>query len=376
VRLQRIHRRSGQLVAVLAAGAFALTACGSDGPDESADAPSSTTTTGSADIPKASGQISGVGSSAQQAALQAWSAGFQAANSGATINYDPAGSGGGRTQFLAGGNVSFAGSDAALKDDEVAKATTRCGGPVVEVPLYISPIAVVYNLDGVDDLQLSPTTIAKIFNQTIKTWDDPAIKADNPDADLPKTKITPVNRQESSGTTQNFTDYLAKTAAADWAFPVSGDFPVKGGENAQGTSGMVAAVGEADGGIGYVDESQAKDLQIAKIKVGSSYVAPSPEGAAKTVAESPQVTGRTATDLALSLKRDGTDGYPIVLVTYTITCSSYSDAAIGNLVKAFFTYAASDAGQQAAAKAAGSAPLSKDLQTKVQTVLSGIKAGA
>jgi phosphate transport system substrate-binding protein len=375
VRLQRIPRRTGQLVAVLAAGSFALTACGSDGPGDTA-APSSGTSSSTSAAAAVSGTISGVGSTAQQAAMQAWVAGFQASNPGATINYDPQGSGAGRTQFLAGGSVAFAGSDAALKDTEVAAATTRCGGPVVEVPLYISPIAVVYNLKGHDDLQLSPATLAKIFSQKITTWDDAAIKADNPDvSDLPSTKITPVNRQDSSGTTQNFTDYLGKTDPTDWAFPNSGDFPVKGGEAAQGTSGLIDAVGAADGGIGYADDSQAGDLQIAKIKVGDTWVKPSADAAAKTVGESPQVDGRTATDLALSLKRDGTDGYPIVLTTYSILCSSYTDAATGNLVKAFFGYVASDDGQKAGADAAKSAPLSGDLQTKVQGVLSGITAG-
>lgn len=135
-----------------------------------------------------SGTISGAGASSQEAAQQAWIAGFQTANEQATVSYDPVGSGGGREQFVSGG-VDFAGSDAALKEDELTKAQERCGGPdnLIEIPAYISPIAVIYNLDGVTDLQLSPSTIAKIFLGKITKWDDAAIKADNPDAQLPST---------------------------------------------------------------------------------------------------------------------------------------------------------------------------------------------
>ena len=106
-----------------------------------------------------SGTISGAGASSQQAAMQAWIAGFTGANPDATVNYDPAGSGAGRTQFISGG-VDFAGSDAYLKADELTKAQERCKSDVVEVPAYISPIAVIYNLPGVTDLQLSAATVA------------------------------------------------------------------------------------------------------------------------------------------------------------------------------------------------------------------------
>ena len=90
-----------------------------------------------------------------------------------------------------------------FKEEELTKAQERCGGAdnLVEIPVYISPIAMIYNLDGVENLQLSPETLAKIFKQEIKTWDDAAIKADNPDATLPSTRITVVNRSDESGTT-------------------------------------------------------------------------------------------------------------------------------------------------------------------------------
>ena len=99
--------------------------------------------------------------------------------------------------------VDFAGSDSALADDELTGAQDRCGGPdnLIEIPVYISPIAIIFNLPGVDNLQLSPETAAKIFNQKITNWNDPAIAADNPDAKLPDQRISPVNRSDESGTT-------------------------------------------------------------------------------------------------------------------------------------------------------------------------------
>ncbi len=142
-----------------------------------------------------SGTLAGAGSSAQQAAQEAWTAKFEGQNSGATISYDAIGSGGGRDQFIAGGKTAFAGSDAPFDSEELPKAQQRCsgeGGELVEIPNYISPLAIVYNLPGVDNLQLSPDTTAKIFKGEITTWDDPAIKADNPG-------VEPAQHEDHSG---------------------------------------------------------------------------------------------------------------------------------------------------------------------------------
>ena len=111
-----------------------------------------------------------------------------------------------------------------------------------------------------DNLQLAPSTIAKIFTGKITTWNDPAIAADNPGVNLPATAIAPVHRGDKSGTTQNFTDYLSGAAKADWPSPVADTWPIQGGEAAQGTSGVIGAVKGGQGTIGYADESQAKGL--------------------------------------------------------------------------------------------------------------------
>ncbi len=151
-----------------------------------------------------------------------WIKDYNAKCSGATINYQGTGSGAGQTAFIAG-QADFAGSDSALKPADQPKADAHCasgaaGGVAIHLPMVVGPIAVVYNVSGVTNLQLKPATLAGIFSGKIKTWNDPAIAADNPGASLPSTKITPVHRADSSGTSDNFTKYLSQTAASDWTF--------------------------------------------------------------------------------------------------------------------------------------------------------------
>ncbi|MEU6645408.1 phosphate ABC transporter substrate-binding protein PstS [Saccharomonospora sp. NPDC046836] len=360
----------GRALALPAAAAltFGLVACGSANESGNSGQPSGGEGQG------LSGTISGAGASSQQAAQQAWQNGFIAKNAGATVNYDPIGSGGGREQFINGGS-DFGGTDAYLDEEELAKVKQRCGD-LVEVPVYVSPIAVIFKLDGVNELNLKPATIAKIFNQQIKTWNDPAIAADNPGVQLPNTPITPVNRSDESGTTENFVEYLKATAAADWPHEVSGDWAVPGGEAAQGTSGVVQAVTNGNGTIGYADASQARQLSTVKVGVGDKYVAYSPEAAAAVLDVSQRHEERGQYTFAYDLARDTTaEGtYPIVLVSYGIACTTYQDANKANLVKAYFNYIISTEGQQAAAQAAGSAPISDALRQQIQPAVNAISA--
>jgi phosphate transport system substrate-binding protein len=362
------------IVPGLAAIALALSGCGAandSGDDSSNDGGDSSSGAGSL-----SGTLNGGGSSAQEAAQGVWRAGFQGDNSGVTVNYDPVGSGTGRENFISKA-YSFAGSDSALSTDEgeLDAAKARCGGEdPIEVPAYVSPIAVVYNLPGVDELNLEPETIAGIFDEKITTWNDPAIAADNPDADLPDTAITPVHRSDDSGTTKNFTDYLSKAANGAWTYDADSIWPKQSGEAAEGTSGLVAAVKSGEGTIGYADESQAGGLGIAAIGVGEEFNKPSADGAAMVLANSPRTEGRADVDMAIDIDRTITDSgaYPLLLTSYLIACRHYDDANEAALVKGFLSYAVSDAGQQAAAEQAGSAPLDADLASEASDIVSKI----
>jgi phosphate transport system substrate-binding protein len=320
------------------------------------------------------GTVNGAGSSAQQAAMQAWTAGFSTEQPGVTVNYDPVGSGGGREQFLAGG-VTFAGSDAALDADELEQARERCGeAGVFELPNYISAIAVVFNLEGVDELDLSPQVLARIFDGQITRWNDPAIAGDNPGAALPDVAITPVHRSDKSGTTENFTEYLAAAGGDAWPHEPDGEWPVGGGEAANGTSGVVAAVGGGNGTIGYADASQAGDLGVARIRVGEEFVAPSPEGAAAVVEGSPLQEGREKYDFAIELNRTTTDPseYPLVLVSYQIGCLAYPSQEEARALAEFLDHVISEQGQLQAAETAGSAPITNALRGQAMTAIDAI----
>ncbi|UCM88714.1 phosphate ABC transporter substrate-binding protein PstS [Streptomyces marincola] len=363
--------------AIAAVSALALvTACSSDNEDDNGSGGSGGDG-GTSEESSLSGTISGAGASSQEAAQAAWQAGFNELHPDVTVNYDPSGSGAGREQFTAGG-TAFGGTDAYLSEEEgeLAAAQEICG-EVIEIPVYVSPIAVIFNVEGVDSLNLSPQTIAGIFNQEITNWNDEAIAADNPDAELPDLAITPVNRSDDSGTTENFTEYLSVTAPDAWPHEVSDVWPVSGGEAAQGTSGVVQAVTGGEGTIGYADASQAGDLGTVAVGVGEEFVPYSPEAAAAVLEVSERVEGRGEYDFAYDLARDTTEGgaYPIVLVSYAMACATYDDENTAELVREYLGYMISAEGQEAAAGAAGSAPLSDALRTEFQAAVDAISAG-
>ncbi|GAA4820217.1 phosphate ABC transporter substrate-binding protein PstS [Nocardioides caeni] len=355
------------LVPGIAALALALTACGSDDSEG-----------GSGDAADLSGELSIGGASSQESAQNAWIVGFSEIAPDVVVNYDPTGSGTGRENFVSGG-FPIAGSDAYLTDDEgeLTDAKEQCGGEVIEVPNYVSPIAVIFNVPGVEDLNLTPETLGGIFAGKITKWNDPAIVETNADADLPDADITPVHRADDSGTTENFTSYLDAVATDAWGAGVLETWPAEyGGEAGDGTSGLVQVVTQNENTIGYADASQAGGLGQANIAVGDEFVAPSAEAAAKILDVSPRVEGRDAGDLAFELDHTTTEAgtYPIVLTSYLLACPTYEDAATADLVKAYMEYIVSDEGQEQGSAEAGSAPLSDELQSEVQTIIEGISA--
>lgn len=364
----KLNRARSSALALAGVVALSLTACGSDNPTGASTDPADSDST-------LSGNLVGSGASSQESAMEAWRAGFQTAHPAVTVSYDPVGSGGGRTAFL-DGSVSFAGTDAPLDEDELAQAQDRCfGADAIGLPVYVSPIAVVFNLDGVDSLNMSAATIAKIFNGTITTWDDPAIVAENPDADLPSgVKVTAVHRSDESGTTENFTDYLEKASGGVWADEASGDWPLSGGESGAQTSGLIQTVQGGNGTIGYADASKAGDLGVVSIQVGDAWVAPSEAGAAAALDASPRDDSRGAGDIVIDIDRETTaeGAYPLLLVSYLVACQAYDSQDDVDLVQSFLSYVASAEGQSSAESAAGSAPISDTLRTDVQAAIDSI----
>src|SRR5699024_7610728 len=299
-----VNVRKNKLVSLAALGlvsGLALTACGGGTQDSGAGAGGAEGAASTGGYAELSGNLAGAGASSMQNAQTAWTESFrglvQAEGGDVAVTYDPTGSGTGREQFLSG-QVKFAGTDAALDEEELAASAEVCNGEqAFDLPVYISPIAVVFNLEGVDSLNLTPEVIAGIFSGDITNWNDPAIAEHNPDADLPDLEIVPVHRSDDSGTTENFTEYLSETAPEAWTHGPVETWPIDGGQSGDGTSGLISTVEGGNGTIGYADASQAGNLGTAAIGVGDEFVEYSADAAAKSVDVSPREEGRAENDI-------------------------------------------------------------------------------
>ena len=354
-----------------------VAACGDNTAATTDNSSSSDSTSKSTPI---SGNFSGAGASSQQAAVEAWIAGFQGTNPEAKIAYNPSGSGAGVQTFLTGA-TAWAGSDKALADDEVEQSKSVCTeGTAFDVPVYISPIAVVFNLKGVSDagkhINMDAATIAKIFDGKITKWNDPAIADQNKDLKLPDTAITVVHRSDKSGTTQNFVSYFKDVTPDNWTYDLSENWPNEVGQGARGTSGVISTVKQADGTIGYADFSQVGDLGTVAVKVGDKYNEISAEAGSKVIGDSKQddtVKGDNRIVIKINHATEAEGAYPIVLVSYDIVCPAYKDTKQAEFAKAWLTYVTSDEGQKAAQDAAGTAPLPSSLKSEITKSIEAIK---
>ena len=334
--------RFGVALSIVITAALTLSACGNDKrADNKGAGGSSTTRTSSANI-SCGGRptLKASGSTAQENAMTRFVKAFEQACPGQSLNYTPNGSGAGISDFL-GSQTDFAGSDTPLSKDEYGSAAQRCGSPVWNLPMVFGPIAIAYNVRGLDSLNLDGPTAAKIFNGSITSWNDPAIQALNAGVALPAGPIHVVFRSDDSGTTDNFQRYLDTAANGAWGKGAGKQFQGGVGEGARGNDGAAAAVKGADGSIGYVEWSfaQAQQLKVAKVvtSAGPAPVALDTDSVGKTISAAWFI--REGNDLAfdtISFYRPNQPGsYPIVLATYEIVCSKYPDAQVGSAVKAF-----------------------------------------
>ena len=360
------------LVAGLVAGMLALSACGSDNTDNNAGGGDSS---GGASADCGSGTLSWDGSSAQKTAVTEWVKQYQGKCSGASINYQGAGSGSGRTAFYSG-QIPVAGSDSSIKSEDQGKADARCsGGKAVNLPMVLTPVEFIYNLSGVSDLTLTPSILAKVFSGKITNWNDAEIAAANKGASLPDKSITAVHRSKDSGTTENFTKFLDAQAKDVWTYGSGQAWKAPGGQGAADSSALVQSVKSTDGGIGYVDGPDAKknSLTPAKLDVGAGAVAPTTDTVGKAISAA-KVEGDNQ-DVKLSidygLKDAGT--YPAILATYELTCTKGLSADQSKFVKSFLTYTASAEGQ-GVLEALGYSPLPDELATKVRSAVDALSA--
>jgi phosphate transport system substrate-binding protein len=348
---------------ILATGAAA---CGSS--DDSSSSSASTNASGGGS--SVSATLNGAGSTFAAPIYQ--QVGSDLKGQGLTINYQGVGSGAGVSQFAAG-TVDFAGSDPALADAD--KATIKKGTPI-QIPFALGAITASYNLSGVKSgLKLDGATLAKIYLGKITSWDDPAIKAQNPDVQVPSTKITVVHRSDSSGTTKGFTQFLANYSP-EWKGGPGVDKDIKWpvGTGAKGNDGVAAAVKQSDGAIGYVEQAYAlqNGFTFADVKNKSGkYIAPTLEStsAAADGIEIPEDLGVSTIDAP------GATAYPIVSQTFAITyadpCKAGLDKNKATGLKTFFSYLLG-AGQDTIKKLSY-APIPDTLKTKDQAVVDAMQ---
>jgi len=358
-------------VAVASLGVLALSACGSDPEPSGSSSPNSSESSAAAECPQ--GTLNGEGSSAQKNAIEEVISKYNEKCADVTVNYNPTGSGAGIKQFNAG-QVDFAGSDSALKPDEMTAATKRCqNNPAVDLPMVIGPIAISYNLDGVDKLILDGPTAAKIFQGTIKTWNDPAIATLNPGVTLPSAPIQVFFRSDESGTTENFTKYLKAAGGGAWTGEPAKKWTGTG-SGKEKSAGVAEAVKSTKNAITYVEWSYAVDNKLGTAQIDNGSGTPvelSADSAGKALAAAkPAGTG---SDLALKLdyatKAPG--AYPIILVTYEIACTKGLPAEKTALVKSFLNYFVSKDGQSSLTDL-NYAPLPEEIRTKVDTAINSI----
>jgi phosphate transport system substrate-binding protein len=330
--------RFGAAVGVLATGALLLSACGNNNTSSEGSA-----TSGSASSNVHCGgkqTLKASGSTAQANAMARFVNAFEQACSGQTLNYTANGSGAGVNEFI-GNQTDFGGSDVALSADEHGKAQQRCGSAAWDLPVVFGPIAVTYNVNGVTSLNLDGPTTAKIFNGTVKNWNDPAITALNAGTPLPDLPVHVVFRSDQSGTTDNFQKYLDGASDGAWGKGSGKSFNGGVGEGAKGNDGTSAAIKNTPGSVTYNEWSfaQAQKLNVAKIvtSAGPQPVTISSDSVGKTIANA-KIKGQ-GNDLILDTlsfyKPTQSGAYPIVLATYEVVCSKYSDSQIGTAVKAF-----------------------------------------
>jgi phosphate transport system substrate-binding protein len=346
---------SRRVLAGAALAALALAGCG--GNDSSSSGTTNTTTSaGGSDYSSLSGELKASGASFPNAYYQRALDEFEKVAPDLSVTYNSVGSGTGKKDF--GANLNdFAGTDSLVKEGD--GPTT---GTYLYVPTVAAPITVSYNLPGVTKLQLSADTLAKIFQRDIKTWDDPAVKADNPSATLPSTPIVVAHRSDGSGTTNNFTKYLVKAAPTTWKLG-SGDtiaWPpdTQGGDK---NTGVAQIIKQSAGGIGYVDlsDATASKLTFAAIKnKDGKYAEPTLAGATAAVA------GATVKDDLTydPLDAAGADSYPITAPTYFLARTKYDDSTKATNVKGFMKWLLTDGAQYA--ESVNFAKLPDSLKTK------------
>jgi phosphate transport system substrate-binding protein len=317
--------------------------------------------------------LAGAGSTFVYPVMSRWTDAFQQAHSNVQINYQSIGSGGGIQQVKAG-TVDFGASDAALSDKQMAQMA-----PVVQLPETAGPVCITYNLPDLKELlKLSPEAVAGIYLGTIKNWQDPLIKRENPGVNLPKEAIGVVHRAEGSGTTSIFTNYLS-SVSPEWKAKVGAGTQVAwpAGDGGKGNEGVTGQVKQAAGSLGYVELAYALEnhLPLAQIKnQAGQYITPSAEGTTAAINAYSAELSRDPRTPIVNPPASAKAAYPISGLTFLILPKDGANKAKRQALKDFVKYVVTDG--QAVADQLHYAPLpdavkQNDLQMLNQLTANG-----
>lgn len=313
----------------------------------------------------------GAGSTFIYPIMTRWISAFQASHNGVQINYQSIGSGGG-IQQLKKGLVDFGASDAALDDAQLKEMPA-----VIQIPESAGPVCITYNLPELKTpLKLSGATLAGIFLGTIKTWHDPAVKKDNAGVALPNEPIIVAHRSDGSGTTNIFTNYLAKVSP-EWDKKVgkgiSVSWPV--GLGGKGSEGVTGVVKQSPGSIGYVELTYAKEnnLPVAQIRNrAGNWEDPSAEGTTAAIDAFHDQLAQDPRTVIVDPPASAKDAYPICGLTYLLIPKDGQDSAKRTLLKTFIEYIITDG--QSSAGALYYAKLPSSLENEDQKLLGDMMA--
>jgi len=373
-----VGRTSAAVVSVMttfAASSGVLTACGSD--DNRAASTAAVSGVAAGTVPcGGKNALTAEGSTAQQNAIALFNHLWGQSCPGKNVSYNPTGSGAGRAQFVAG-HVDFAGSESPLTADQIGAAATRChGNPAWDLPLVFGPIALVYNLPGISALVVNSDVLAKIFSGVVTRWSDPILTALNPGVALPDTRIMPIYRTDSAGTTDNFQRYLTADAPQSWTKGIGTEFQGGFGEGAVKSAGVTQAVHATPGAIGYVDKGFADQAHLpsAQIDTGSGGVALTEDSARNAVNLANFVVGG-GNDLVLDLNAvygsQDPNVYPLVMATYELVCSAGYDQDTSAAIKSFLSVATFNG--QTDVSSAGYVPLPDKVKGRLVSAINAMR---
>ena len=313
-----------------------------------------------------SGTLNGSGATFPKTFYEDAIAGFSEVATHVTVNYNAVGSGQGKKD-LAAGTTDWAGSDSTVS--EADKSSFK--GTFLYFPTVASPITVSYNLSSVKTLKLSPSTLTKIFMGTITNWDDSAIASDNPGVELPDRRITVAVRSDGSGTTSNFSKYLAAAAPSDFTVTAGDTVTWPSAQAGKGNAGVAQIIKDTPGAIGYVDFSDALATKLRTASIRNrdgNYIAPSVGGATAALANA-----TVKDDLTYSaLDAPGPEAYPITAGTYVLVYQSIAGVTKAEAIKGWLDFLLTD-GQQIA-PLSDFAPLPSSLRDRARAQIERITA--